>query len=354
MGSCRVHFGGPGRPNGALRDRLAERIAEVPAGGAIDWVTYYFRDRRLAEQLVAARRRGVTVRVTLDGRPRTASANAAVIALLADGLGDGLRVVSAGTDRLKLGKLLRARLHEKLYCFTHPHPTAWVGSFNPSGDTPELAPEVIEEIGDHDRAFNLLVELRDAPLVEALVAHARSLHAAPHGFFERFRRSANQGLSFGDVSVHFWPRSTPDPINHWFTRLPAGSRVRLAASHVSGPTARRALTRMAERGVVLEILAESTHRRVPPRMALQLAEAGATIRRIGEGESWTPMHDKFALVETPTERRCVFGSFNWSEPSRRFNREIGVICADEPLFKALEERWEELGQHASAAESSVD
>jgi phosphatidylserine/phosphatidylglycerophosphate/cardiolipin synthase-like enzyme len=89
-------------------------------------------------------------------------------------------------------------------------------------------------------------------------------------------------------------------------------------------------------------------------MARQLAAAGARIRRVGEGENWIPMHDKFALVETQSERRCVFGSFNWSERSRRASREIGVISADETLFKALEQRWEELGQHASRMEQDVD
>jgi hypothetical protein len=213
---------------------------------------------------------------------------------------------------------------------------------------------VIQEIGNHDRAFNLLVELRDEPLVAALVAHTRSLHTAPHGPFDRFHLSANRSFTSGNVSLHFWPRIAPDPINRWLTGLPAGSRVRLAASHVSGPSARRALTRVVKRGVALEILAESTHRRVPPSMARQLSEAGAAIRRIGEGEDWTPMHDKFALIETPTERRCVFGSFNWSEPSRRFNREIGIISDDEPLFEALSKRWVELGRHTSPAGSGLD
>ena len=33
MAVCQVHFGGPGRPDGRLRDLLAERVAQVPAGG---------------------------------------------------------------------------------------------------------------------------------------------------------------------------------------------------------------------------------------------------------------------------------------------------------------------------------
>ena len=101
---------------------------------------------------------------------------------------------------------------------------------------------------------------------------------------------------------------------------------------------------MARKGLPEEVAA----------MVRQLSEAGATIWRIGQGESWTPMHDKFALVETPTERRSVFGSFNWSEPSRRFNREIGVVSADEPLFEALERRWSELGRHAEREGTGSD
>jgi len=356
--SCQVHFGGPGRPKAALRDLLAERVAAVPAGGSIDWVTYYFRDRRLAGDLVAARRRGVEVRVTLEGRPRTAQANDAVIALLEQGLGAGLRVVAAATDGLPLGKLLRPRLHEKLYCFSHPKPTACIGSFNPSGDEPELAPEVIREIGDHDRAFNLLVELHGAPLVDSLVAHARALHHAPHGALDRFRAEANRSLIANGLSVHFWPRVGPDPVNRRLALLSSGSRVRLAASHVSGPTARRLLARLARRGVAIEILAESTHRRVPPDVERHLREAGASIRRIGDAESWIPMHDKFALVdalvETGTERYAIFGSFNWSEPSRRFNREIGVVSSEAGVFDAFAERWEELTRYASAPAPGSD
>jgi hypothetical protein len=40
-----VHFGGPDRAPGFLRDLLAERDAAVSSGGAIDWVTHCFRGR---------------------------------------------------------------------------------------------------------------------------------------------------------------------------------------------------------------------------------------------------------------------------------------------------------------------
>jgi phosphatidylserine/phosphatidylglycerophosphate/cardiolipin synthase-like enzyme len=305
------------------------------------------RDRRLATDLVAARRRGVDVRVTLDGHPRTPHANDAVITLLAEGLGDGLRTVRHPLDGAPWGKLVRPRLHEKLYCFSHPVPEAIVGSFNPSGDVPEEAPDVVHEIGDHDRAHNALVVLRDPELVDSLVGHARRLHAARHGALDRFSPRANRALVRERIAIHFWPRVRPDPILRWLNRLGSGSRVRLAASHISGPTSRRALLGLAARGAELEILAEATDRRVPPAMERRLAAAGIPIRRVRHAE-WIPMHNKFAIVEAAAERAVIFGSFNWSEPSRRFNREIGVVASDPLLVDAFAARWEVLRAEAES------
>ena len=86
--SFEIYFGGPDQPPGYLRDILEEHIAAVPSGGSIDWVTYYFRDLRLAEAIIQAYKRGVKVTVTLAGKPRVPDANDAVIARLSapDGL----------------------------------------------------------------------------------------------------------------------------------------------------------------------------------------------------------------------------------------------------------------------------
>jgi phosphatidylserine/phosphatidylglycerophosphate/cardiolipin synthase-like enzyme len=336
-----IHFGGPDRPPGCLRKLLAERVEAVPPGGAIDWVTYYFRDRRLAAALIRARGRGVQVRITLDGRPRTPRANEAVIRMLRGELGGGLRAVTHPMDGAPWGKLVRPRLHEKLYCFSHPEPIAFVGSFNPSGDDPEEEPEVLRAIGDQDRGHNLLVGLRDRTLVDGLVKHARGLHGCRHGAFDRFRPASNHELRSDGLAIHFLPRVRPDPVIALLRRCGAGHRVRIAASHLSGPTSVGVLRALAGRGASVEILAEPTLRRVPPKAEEQLRAAGVSVRRVVHPDG-LPMHAKFALIDGREERRAVFGSFNWTEPSRRFNREIGIIASDPQLFGSFEERWKVL------------
>jgi phosphatidylserine/phosphatidylglycerophosphate/cardiolipin synthase-like enzyme len=347
MPSPTVIFGGPDRPPGCLRDLLAERIAAVPPDGAIDWVTYYFRDRRLAEALIRARARGVDVRVTLDGFPRTPRANERVIALLREALGAGLRVVTNPRDHGWAAKIFRPRLHEKLYCFSGSERIAYIGSFNPSGDDPEEQPDVIREIGDQDRGHNLLVGLRAPELVGALVDHARRMHASWHTGLDRFRPSQNRVHTVGDMSVHFLPRVRADPVNRLLDRCGSGDRVRIAASHLSGPSSVQTLRTLAARGAEVEVLAEATARRVPPEVERRLLGAGVAIRRIVDTNG-LPMHAKFALVECGAERHVMFGSFNWTEPSRRFNREIAAITTAPELFLAFEKRWEVLRQIAPA------
>ena len=203
-----VHFGGPDMPAYRLRDVLAERIAAVPPGGSIDWVTYYFRDRRLAEELLSAHRRGVRVTVTLEKEPRTAHANETVTAMLSgrSGLGLGFRSLALRKISIPFGIAHKPHVHEKLYCFSHPSPTAFIGSFNPSGDGIEDDRAVIDEIGDQDRGHNVLVGLADPVLVGRLVEHARWIHRAQCIMLYRFSKNANQTVKGKGTEIHFWPR----------------------------------------------------------------------------------------------------------------------------------------------------
>jgi phosphatidylserine/phosphatidylglycerophosphate/cardiolipin synthase-like enzyme len=127
--------------------------------------------------------------------------------------------------------------------------------------------------------------------------------------------------------------------------LERGSRIRIAASHISGSSSLSGFCAIAARGVKIEMLTESTYRRVPLVVEQRLTHAGISIHRLG-GDEWIPMHNKFALIESSSLTATVFGSFNWSELSYRFNREIGVSTEDPLLFKAFADRWDQLAAKA--------
>ena len=309
-----VHFGGPDRSLGALRDLLEARVDAVPEGGAIDWMTYYFRDSRLAEALARAHRRGVAVRICVEGRPRHRGANDAVIALLKREVGDGLRV-----EHRLFGA---SHLHSNLYAFSGPVRHALVGSFNPSGNQPEDA-NLIADIGDQDRGHNLLVELDDPAAVDALVDHARF----------RTRLDGPQLFSF--------PRGFANPLDRRLEVLGRGARLRIAASHFRSRSMTRTLERLAVRGVAIEVLTHHTRRRTPDSVLSALRSKGIRTLRYDHPDA-LPMHAKFILAERNGERWAAFGSYNLTNTSRWLNQELLAFSTDAEIWSALDRRWTDM------------
>ena len=82
-----------------------------------------------------------------------------------------------------------------------------------------------------------------------------------------------------------------------------------------------------------------------------LGKAGIALARVVYDE-WIPMHNKFALVEAGADRSVIFGSFNWSRPSQRYNHEIGVIAHDLELFSAFAVRWDVLAEQVRVHEGA--
>ena len=307
-----VHFGGPDKPARALRNLLESRVDAVPAGGSIDWTTYYFRDEALAEALVRALGRGVNVRVRVEGLPRHRGANDRVIELLKRGIGGGLRV-----EKRLFGA---SHLHTKLYCFSGPQPRALVGSFNPSGNDPEDA-AVVADIGDQDRGHNLLVEIDDPKLVEAL--------------------TAGSSVDLGSEQTFFFPRLGGNPLDRRLSELGEGAKLRLAASHLSDGRTGQLLVRLVERGGSVEVLTHHTLRRSPEPVVQFLRSGGVRTYRY-EHPKELPMHAKFILAEDRGRRWSAFGSYNLSRTSRWLNQELLMFSDDPQLWDALDRRWGEI------------
>jgi phosphatidylserine/phosphatidylglycerophosphate/cardiolipin synthase-like enzyme len=290
----------------------------------------------------------------MEARPRVARANHAVIARLTEsgGLGPGLRLVRMRGFPSPPGIAWKPQMHEKIYCFSHPAPVAFVGSFNPSGDLPEDAPDVVAAIGDHHIAHNALVEIRDPAIVDYLTRHVRALHSAGPWSLWRSQPGLAREHDFGDTQVYFWPRRGQHPVEQLLERYGAGDRVRIAASHIRNPGSVACLQRLARRGAQVEIAAEHSARRVPRRMERRLHAAGIKFMRLG-ADSNVPMHLKFVLAEGREGRQAVFGSFNWTLPSYMLNHEVAVITRDEAVFAALDGRWRTLGLSSGTPPATV-
>jgi phosphatidylserine/phosphatidylglycerophosphate/cardiolipin synthase-like enzyme len=307
-----VHFGGPDQAPRALRNLLESHVDAVPTGGSIDWMTYYFRDEALAEALVRAHQRGARVRVCVEGLPRHRGANDRVVEILKAGIGDGLRV-----DQHLFGA---CHLHTKLYCFGGPQPHALVGSFNPSGNEPEDA-AVIADIGDQDRGHNLLVEIDDPKLVQALAARA--------------------SFDIGSEQAFFFPRLGGNPLDARLAELGSRSKLRVSASHLSDGRTGQLLVRLVERGATVEVLTHHTLRRSPKPLVQFLRSGGVRTYRYEHPEE-VPMHAKFILAEDGERRWSAFGSYNLSRMSRWLNQELLMFSDDSQLCDALDRRWREI------------
>jgi hypothetical protein len=341
-GVADVFFGDPQSP-GFLRNLLEAHVDAVPPGGEIAWVTYYFRDERLADALIRAHRRGVRVLVSLEGRPRVRSANDAVIARLADpqtGIGDGLRVVKRGLFR---------HLHEKLYCFSHPYPIALAGSFNPSGNQPE-DPRIVAKIGDQDRGHNFLVELRGQAVVP-LFDHARALHDQVPTLLDHFSARGTRLIRARKLRAYLFPRLN-NPLDALLRSLVPGSRLRIAASHLRDGSVAATLIMLAAAGVHVELLTEETRRRVPERIEQQLRASGVEFARYRHPDR-LPMHNKFLLAETPEGRWAAFGSFNLTRTSRWLNSELLMVSEDDAVFDAFADRWDAMKAEMAARTRST-
>ncbi|MBL8555427.1 MAG: hypothetical protein JNL41_14225 [Phenylobacterium sp.] len=337
--AAEIHYGGPDKKQGALRDLLVAKVDATPAGGEIIWATYYFRDQDLAERLVAARERGVRVLVRVEGRPRRERANDRVIATLRAGLGDGLRVHRAWFG---LG-----RLHAKVYAFSGPTPEVLIGSFNPSGDaTP--APEVLAEIGDQDRGENLLVAFRDPAATLALRRQAERLWIGMAG---RFSAAENRAVNLSSVRFYYFPRLDPDVVERRVARLGDGDRVQAAISHMDGGSFARALAGAARRGADVELIVHDTERRAPHSVVDALDQAGARIRRYCTAGA-LPMHAKFLIIQRNGERSAWFGSLNFNGASRFLNKEILARSTDPRLIADLEARFQTISATAEREAAS--
>jgi len=338
-----LHHSGKSSPPYLLRSLLINRVEATPPGGRIGFCTYYFCDELLVESLLRAHERGVELRVLVEDCPRTPEVNGPAIRQLSSNLGpDQFRCLRACSLLPCMPGSFRARanLHAKIYCFSHPYPHVLLGSYNPSCDVVE-SPALVERIGDQDRGYNLLAELRQPEIVQGLNAHLEHLHRNGARRFFRFWPQSNRVIGSGDTQVFLYPRRRTPLLQKRICQLGEGDQVSIAASHMKAKSIVKAIGQVSLAGARVEIVCHDSERRVPQKVIGWLNASGVRVERYSDTRE-APMHYKFILIDSKAGREVWFGSFNLNKQSLYFNHEVLVRSACPNLVQAFERCWKEL------------
>ena len=325
-----LFFGGPDKAPYHLRDVLGEWIDAQPKGGSIHFALYYFRDPILADKLIAAHKRGVTVNLVIEESPRQKEANDDIISNLQEaGLTERMHLIDSRKSKLT------GRFHAKIYAFSHPEPSAMIGSFNPSGNN-KTDDHLIAKIGDQDRGHNLLYQIYDPTLVEGLFRYVDSLNQN-NGVSPELSPAENI-IRSDTASIFIFPRTDKNIGVEEISNASKDAKIIGAISHMKKHPMIKAFKRAARRGADVTLIVHETSRRVPTYVTLNLRFAGVNIQRYKRGENY-PMHAKFLLLEDKGVKTSWLGSFNWNKSSQNKNAEILLQSNDAALFDALSARF---------------
>jgi phosphatidylserine/phosphatidylglycerophosphate/cardiolipin synthase-like enzyme len=311
----------PGPPVETL-ERADERVL---------FAGYTFASERATRALLAAHRRGVAVRVLLDGGPVGGISRRS--ARLLDRLAD------AGVEvRVLAGPSARYRFHHAKYAVVDERALVLTENWKPAGTG-----------GNGSRGWG--VSLRDPEAAAALAATFRAdagwRAAVPWQEFRAGRRfeprpAANgtfpsrvapAPVSVTGASVLVAPENAGDAL---VERLDAAEEsVRVLQVSVDGPDQRflRAAVRAAERGVEVRVLLSGAwYVREENRALAERLNARAdredlplTVRLARPAGRFEKVHAKGVVVDDTV----LLGSLNWNPTSARENREVVVALESE-------------------------
>jgi len=339
--STKTYFGGPDKNKNLLRDILVEHIHAVPANGNIKWACYYLHDPIIFQALIEAAKRGVTIELTIDGRPRSPDVNQACIDQLSHHSAISINVVKIKLLWENFGIHWHPHLHTKLYFFSHPTPHVLLGSYNPTTGADYLDEGLISSIGDHSISHNVLVSVDDRDTVKYLEQHLHTLKNHKQRKFSRISSTHNSTFRSSTWEINFLPSLSTHPINTLLSKKHSNVNVKCAISHLKGPGILKPLKIAIKTGKKIELLLESSQRRVPIKHLAFLDKHNIKYYQ-PVLEKHCLMHSKFILYQSDQEHCVMFGSFNWSARSRLLNHEIIACAHNQEIIAAFEQRWHQM------------
>ncbi|WP_276272439.1 phospholipase D-like domain-containing protein [Haloarcula litorea] len=288
---------------------------------------YTLTSRRVADALVAAHRRGVDVRVLLEGKPVGGRTRAGARTLD--------RLVAAGVEvRLVAGPYARYRYHHAKYAVADDRAVVLTENWKPAGVG-----------GNSSRGWG--VATGQSRVVDGLAGTFRAdagwRDAVPWSTFRRGRRFERGGRADATYPERFDPETVPVERTDLLVTPDNAQRAlvgELDAAEASiavvqptvgdwdGPLL-RALRRAADRGVETRLLLSSAwyvreeNRRTVERFTAWADRTGAPLsaKLAAPGGRYAKIHAKGAVVDD----RVVVGSLNWNEAAATRNREVLLV-----------------------------
>lgn len=295
---------------------------------------YTFTSRRLADELIAAHRRGVRVRLLLEGDP-VGSVSRRQARVLD-------RLVAAGIEvRLLTGPRTRYAYHHAKYAVVDDRALVLTENFKPAGTG-----------GHSSRGWGVVVEESSVVtgLAETYRADASWVAAKPWSVARRGRTFETAGRANGTYPSQFAPRTiegvetdllvTPDNAERRLVALLDGANesirvVQMSIDDRRGPLVRATL-RAARRGVEVKVLLSGAwytrehNQEVVTWLNEKASEQDLPLEaRLADSQGhYEKIHAKGVVVDG---RHVVLGSLNWNAEALQENREVVVVLSSQEV-----------------------
>lgn len=340
-------FGGPDKDKNILRDTLLAHIEALPSNSHTYWMSYYFNEPELFKALISASQRGVKVEIIIEGNARCSHINQACITTLNNH--ENIKIILARSKPIweYIGIKWHAHMHSKLYYFSHPTPHAFIGSYNPTADTQSIDEKFIESIGDHTISHNVLVNINDNKLLKNTLNYFHKMQSNQHRRLALFSALNNKLPNIETQensleSISLLPRLTPHPVNSLLKQKDNNAKILCAISHLKGPNIIKPLINASKAGKQIELILDSSKRRVPQKLLTLLERHHIKYRQLRPNHQHCLMHNKFIIYQSDSTHCVLFGSFNWSMRSWWLNHEIIVTTHNKGVISDFEARWQEM------------
>lgn len=320
----------------AIQTKIDQLIQGAPKGSTISVAMFHFSSQKVADQLVAAAKRKVKVRVVLD----SGSSIFYAYKLLARGLGTSKKRSSWVMMCAKNKGCIASQFnHDKYFLFSRTRNTS----------------DVVLQTSANATTYANTIQWNDA-----LTIADRGVYNGYARYFADMaaqRRTTNyhRVVQSGKYRVDFLPWSTGDPISESLDKVDCtrGTRLELSMDFLLWAPVAHQLRAMQSAGCTIEIVLTHANKTVLNDLTAPGGTHGLPILRyLPDDGHHAYDHSKYLLIDGTyagrKQRLVLTGSVNYTGDSFAAQDETLVTAADSALEQRYAANFSEVYHHATA------